>query len=214
MEKKVKIFLLISIILIFLGPILGFALDKLFLYGGSQSIPETSNSDIRDAFNFNFALVKNQKLVVEFSASTPNDTVTLKFMRKLDFDEAYATSTASTSITGLRFITHVFVFDSAPIVSDVLSEQISEYGQYYIEFSGDATTSGNHLISIPGEYVLFVYGTDSQAGTHVAFDITIKADGPGEIIELWCIIIGIITLVAIMLFTTYGYLNKTKRGLL
>jgi hypothetical protein len=135
-------------------------------------------------------------------------------MRKANFDEEYAASTAPTSITGLRFIYNQFVFMSDPTVNDALSVAISESGQYYIEFSGDATTSGNHLISVPGDYVAFVYGTDSQAGTHVAFNIKIRADGPGAMIELWCILIGIIVLVAIMLLTTYGYLNKTRRGLL
>jgi hypothetical protein len=214
LEKKIKIILLISVILLLLGPTLGFFLDKITLCDQNVSIPETSNTNIQDAFAFDFSLGKNQKIVVEFSVSTPNDSLTLKFMRKANFDEEYAASTAPTSITGLRFIYNQFVFMSDPTVNDALSVAISESGQYYIEFSGDATTSGNHLISVPGDYVAFVYGTDSQAGTHVAFNIKIRADGPGAMIELWCILIGIIVLVAIMLLTTYGYLNKTRRGLL
>jgi len=214
MEKKIKIILLVSVILLFLGPTLGFFLDKINLYDQTVAIPETSNTNIQDAFAFDFSLAKNQKLVVEFSVSTPNDSLTLKFLRKANFDQYYAASTASTSIGGLRFIYNQFVFMSAPTVDDALLVTISESGQYYIEFSGDATTSGNHLISIPGDYAVFVYGLDSQAGTHVAFNIKIRADGPGAIIELWCILIGIIALVAIMLLATYGYLNKTRRGLL
>ena len=214
MEKKIKIFLLIGIILLFLGPTLGFFLDKLNLYDQNVSIPETSNSNIQDAFAFEFSLGQNQKLVAEFSVSTPNDTLILKFMRKANFDEEYAASTNPTTLTGLRFIYNQFVFMSDPTVNEAFSVSIAESGQYYIEFSGDATASGNHLISIPGDYVLFVYGVDSQAGTHVAFNIKIRADGPGEIIELWCILIGLIILVALMLLATYGYLKKTGRGLL
>ena len=214
MEKKIKIVLLISIILLFLGPTLGFFLDKINLYNQTVSIPETSDNNLQDAFNFQFSLVKNQKLVVEFSVSTPNDTLTLKFLRKPNFDEEYASSTNPTTLTGLRFLYTQFVYMADPTVDDLTSVSIAESGQYYIEFSGGATTSGNHLISIPGDYVVIVYGDDDQSGTHVTFDINIKADGPGDIIELWCILIGLIVLVAIMLLATYGYVNKTRRGLL
>ena len=214
MEKKIKILVLISLILIILGPILGLLLNKVTLVDQSFVTSDTSNSDIQNATAIEFTLSKGEKIVIEFSLSTENVTANLIILGKGTYNQAYEASSAPGSISGEKyFIYSQFTFGQTPSnqagADDIRS--ISNEGYWYIEFAGEV--SGLYLRSVPGDYVVIVSGTNS-GGTNVYFDLVIKIDGPGDIIETLLILIGIGALLAIMFTTTLGYLKKTRRGLL
>ncbi|MBY9004733.1 MAG: hypothetical protein KGD73_12220 [Candidatus Lokiarchaeota archaeon] len=214
MEKKIKILVLVSVILIILGPVVGLLLNKVVVVPNQPFvIQETSNTDIQDAYAYPFSLAKGQKLVVEFSVFTANVSATIKILGKGTFDQAFEATSNPGGITGLDLIYSQFAFGQSPSSqsSSATSRSISNEGYWYIEFAGD--TTGDYLISIPGDYVVIVYGTNSFA-TNVYFNIEVKIDGPGEIVELLMILVGVGALVAIMLLGTAGYLKKTGRGLL
>ena len=186
MEKRAKIVLLIGIILIIAAPILGFFLDKLILYSAAPVTPpiqETSDTDIANAYNFPVSLAKNQKLVVEFSIYYPDVSATLKILGKGAYEAAVATNANPNGITGENFVYSEFTWGQSPSSSTVStnSRNINEDGYWYIEFAG--TTSGDYLVSRPGDYVVVVYGTNSGSSTDVTFNITIKTDGPGEFLQ-------------------------------
>ena len=215
MEKKIKILVLVSVILIILGPVLGLFLNKITLVDQSYVISETSSADVQNATAYGFTIVKGQKVVIEFSAFTENVTANLIILSKGTYDVEYAASTAPGSITGERFFIYSeFTFGETNIGNLVDSDDIrtiTEVGYWYIEFAGGV--DGDLLRYIPGDYVVIVYGNNAD-GTDVSFDLVIKIDGPGEILQLLFILIGIGALVAIMLLATIGYLKKTGRGLL
>jgi hypothetical protein len=213
MEKKIKILILICVILIILGPILGLALNKVILVNQSFVISETSNTDIQNATAYEFTLSKGQKIAIEFSVNTANVTATLKILGKGAYDQAYEASSNPGPITGKNLIYSQFAFGQTPASqsASATSRSITNDGFWYIEFAGD--TTGDYLISVPGDYVVIVYGTNSFA-TNVYFNLVIKMDGPGAIVETLLILIGVGALVAIMLLVTIGYLKKTGRGLL
>jgi len=88
--KKYKILVLISVIIIILGPILGFFFNKIILVNQSFVTSETSNNDVQNATAIEFTLVKDQKAVIEFSAFTENVTANLIILSKGTYDLAYA----------------------------------------------------------------------------------------------------------------------------
>ncbi|MEJ2296819.1 MAG: hypothetical protein P8Y23_18895 [Candidatus Lokiarchaeota archaeon] len=215
MEKRVKIVVLIGIILVIGAPILGFFLDKLILYSAAPETPpnqETSQTDIAESNNLHVSLAKNQKLVIEFSVYYPDVSVTLKILGKGAYDAAVATNANPNGITGENFVYSEFTWGQSPSssTSSTSSRTITEDGYWYIEFAG--TTSGDYLVSRPGDYEVVVYGTNSGSSTEVAFNITIKTDGPGEFLQYLLLTIGIIILVIFALYFSYSYLNKLRRN--
>ena len=214
MEKKIKILVLISVLLIILGPILGLFLNKITLVDQSFTISATSDDDIQNATAYDFTLSKGQKIVIEFSVSTENVTADLIILGKATYDQEYESSTPPGSITGEKyFIYSQFAFGQPPsnqASSDDI-RSISNEGYWYIEFAGEV--SGLYLRSVPGDYVVIVSGTNS-GGPNIFFDLVIKIDGPGDIVETLLILIGVGALVAIMILGTVVYLKKTGRGLL
>ena len=213
MEKKIKILVLISIILIILGPVLGLLLNKVILVNQSFVISDTSSSDIQNATAIEVSLSKGQKIVIEFSVSTENVSATLKILGKGTYDEEDVPSNPPGPITGKNLIYSQFAFGQTPAsqTNSATSRSITNEGFWYIEFAGDVT--GDYLISVPGDYVVIVYGSNA-GGTNVYFDLIVKIDGPGEIIGMLLTLVGIGMLVAILVIGTIGYLKKTGRGLL
>ena len=215
MEKKIKILVLIGLILIILGPILGLLLNKITLVDQSYVVSETSSADVQNATAYEFKLSKGQKIVIEFSVSTENVTANLIILGKGTYDQAYEASTAPGSISGEKyFIYSEFAFGQTPISNQAHSDDIrsiSNEGYWYIEFAGEV--SGLYLRSVPGDYVVIVYGSNT-GGTNVYFDLIVKIDGPGEIIGMLLTLVGIGMLVAILVIGTMSYLKKTGRGLL
>ncbi|MHA1191011.1 MAG: hypothetical protein ACTSP9_01790 [Promethearchaeota archaeon] len=212
-NKKIKLLVLISLVIIILGPILGLLLNKVTLVDQSYVIDESSNSDIQNATAYEFTLSKGQKIIIEFSVFTANVTATLKILGKGYYDQAYEASSNPGPLSGESLIYSQFAFGQSPSTqtASATSRSITNDGFWYMEFAG--STTGDYLISVPGDYVVIVYGTNSFA-TNVFFDLVVKIDGPGEIVEVLLILIGIGALLAIMFMTTLGYLKKTRRGLL
>jgi hypothetical protein len=157
-------------------------------------------------------------VTIEFSVNYLNVTAYLKIVGKGYYDAEYLAGTNTNNLNGEDFIYSEFTYGRSPSVYDVATStnvvSITEDGYYYIEFAGD--TTGDFLRSVPGSYVIVVYGTNSGGPSwdNVKFDIAIRIDGPGQILELIMILIGVTILVALMLLLTFGYLKKTKRGLL
>ena len=212
MEKKIliKIILIIGIGLIISGPILGYATDKVVIVPKkTEAIQETSDAEIQYAYNKEFSLVKNQKLVIKFSVFFPNITARLKIFNKYYYD-ALAPNTDPTGLTGEDFIYSTYVIGQSPTTQGATSVTITEQGERYIEFAGSRT--GTSLISLPGQYVVVVYGVNSGTETDVRFNIGIKKDGPGGILSTIFIIAGIIILLCYALLLSYNYLNKLRRG--
>jgi hypothetical protein len=219
MVNKYKIFALISVIIIVLGPIFGVVLDKITLFDNNVLISTDSNSNIQKAFAYPFTLTKDQKLTMEFSVNTRNVSATLKIFTKPEYDTYNSVNTTNpNSHTGESFTYSEFGYqpypDPSSLTHPVTSVSITEDGYYYCEFAG--YTSSNNLVSRPGDYVVVVYGYNSQAPTwtNVTFNIKLRIDGPGQFLGGLFITIGVSALVATMIFAALSYLKKTRRALL
>ena len=217
MVNKYKIFALISVIIIALGPIFGITLNKITLFDNNVLISTDSNSNIQKAFAYPFTISNDQKLSIEFSVNTRNVSATLKIFARPAYDTYNSVNTTDPgSQTGESFTYSEFGYGQNPasLTGSTTSRSISESGYWYCEFAGD--TSGDYLVSRPGSYVLVVYGYNSQAPTwtNVTFNIKLRIDGPGQFLGGLFITIGVSALVATMILAALSYLKKTRRALL
>jgi len=198
-KKTAYIIIGIGVACLVLGPLFGILLDKMTIYERKpQVIQEDSTTSVRNAFAQAVTLSKDQKLIVEISEFYPNSSVTIRIITKSVFDRAYSLDDPPGGLSGLEFVYSEFGWGSSPAGSTVGTTSLSLPGNgiyFYIEFMGDRV--GDSLISWPGDYYVIVYGSNSGpvTDTNVAFDITIKVDGPGQALNNLLILIGAFILV-------------------
>ena len=215
-RKKISmIILIVGIAFLVLAPILGYTLDKSTLVDRRPAtIREDSSAGLTRAFAFGISLGSGQIARIEFSVYYANVTATLKIFGRGYYDQQKALNNSPGGMTGLDFIYSQFVYGQSPstFTSSASSRTITYNGYWYIEFAGD--TSGDYLISIPGSYVVVVYGNNDgpSANTAVSFNIMIKIDGPGDLLERIFYYIGAGVLLAAVLFVSFGYYKKFKGG--
>ena len=215
-RKKISmIILIIGIAFLVLAPILGYSFDKTTLTDRSPAtIREDSSAGLTRAFAFGISLGSGQIARMEFSVYYANVTATLKIFGRGYYDQQKALNNSPGGMTGLDFIYSQFVYGQSPstFTGSTSSRTITYNGYWYIEFAGD--TSGDYLISIPGSYVVVVYGNNDgpSANTAVSFNIMIKIDGPGDLLARIFYYIGAGVLLAAVLFVSFGYYKKFKGG--
>ena len=198
-KKTAYIIIGFSIVCLILGPFFGLLLNKVSVYEKKpEIIQEDSTTSMSNAFAKSVTLSKDQKLIVEISEFYPNSSVTIKIIAKSVYSQAKSLDTPPWAISGLQFVYSEFGWGSSPggSTTGASSLNLPSSGIYfYIEFMGDRV--GDSLISWPGDYYVIVYGSNSGpiTDTAVPFDITIKVDGPGEMLNNLFILIGALILV-------------------
>lgn len=162
-------------------------------------------------------MASRQKVRIEFSVYYANVSATLKIFGKGYYDQQYAlNNTPVDNLIGLDFIYSQFVWGQSPSTrTDSDNERsftFSEDGYWYIEFAGD--TYGDYLISIPGSYVIVVYGDNNgpPSDTSVRFNLVVTMDGPGDFLEDFFYYIGAGVIGVVILLLSYGYYKKFKGG--
>ena len=215
-RKKISmIIFIVGIAFLVLAPILGYYLDKsTIVERRPATIGEDSSAGLTKAFASGFTLASNQKARIEFSVYFANVTSTIKIFGKGYYDQQYAANNTPGSMTGLDFVYSQFVWGQSPssFTYDDNSRTITYNGYWYIEFAGG--TNNDYLISIPGSYVVVVYGNNDgpAANTNIRFNIVLKIDGSGELFERIFYYIGAGVILAAILFVSFGYYKKFKGG--
>ena len=215
-RKISMIFLIVGIAFLVLAPILGYTLDKSTLVERRPAtINEDSSAGLRKAYAFGFSLASNQKARIDFSVYYANVSATLKIFGKGYYDQRYTLNSTPSGLIGLYFICSEFVWGETPSVGTTIntnSRNIQYDGYWHIEFAGD--TDDPYLISIPGSYVIVVYGNNDgpPSDTSVSFNLVIKIDGPGEFLERIFYYIGAGVILVAILFVSFGYYKKFKGG--
>ncbi|TET58676.1 MAG: hypothetical protein E3J52_07850 [Promethearchaeota archaeon] len=213
-KKKISmIIFIVGVALLITAPILGYFLDKSVLYERKPVvIDEDSDDGLQSAFAYPFSIGKDQKITIEFSVYYANVTATLKILGKGYYDQQKALNSTPGGLTGQDFVYSRFVRGQSPSADSDDERSITYNGYWYIEFAGD--TDGGYLISIPGSYVIVVYGDNDgpPADTDVLFNIVIKKDGPGDFLEELFYYLGAGVIAALVLFISYSYYKKFKGG--
>jgi hypothetical protein len=215
-RKKISlIILIVGIAFLILAPILGYTLEKsIHLDRRPVTIEEDSSAGLSEAFASRFSLQSNQKVRIDFSVYYANVTATLKIFGKGYYDQQLALNNSPAGMSGLDFVYSQFVWGQSPssFTNDASSRTITYNGYWYIEFAGG--TNGDYLISIPGAYVVVVYGDNDgpPADTDVRFNIVIEKDGPGDLLERLFYYIGAAVILVAIFFVSFGYYKKIKGG--
>jgi hypothetical protein len=164
------------------APVVNATLGKLTIFSADDFIGTTS-TNLRDAKAWRFSLGGQQKALVRLSTRFTGLSITLKIVASDYFASSWQNpATLSANVNGRTFVYDTPVYYGSP-GNGVAATSItiaSSTGVTNIEFAGSA--SGTVLISIPGDYVLFVYGT-SSTGTQLNYEIDIMIDGPGKLIS-------------------------------
>ncbi|MHA2008049.1 MAG: hypothetical protein ACXABO_11945 [Promethearchaeota archaeon] len=216
-KKKLSlIILLIGIILLVSAPILGYTLDKIeILNKRGINIEEDSTFGIESAYDYPISLQEGQKIVIEFSVFYANVSATLIILGKGLYDQQLALNSSPTIISGQYFVYSQFAWGQSPYLytSSTNSITISNNGYWYIEFAGG--TGGDYIISIPGKYVIVIYGDNSgpPIDTSVRFNLKIRIDGPGDFLEELFYYLGTGVMVGLVLLVAYDYYKKLRRGI-
>ena len=219
MKKKISIpILIVGIVLLIIAPILGYTMDKMVLYERKPvTISEDSEDGLKEAFAYPFSIRKDQKVTIDFSVYYANVSATLKIFGKGFYDQQFALNdTPLDLLIGQNFVYSQFVWGQSPSTYTGSDNQrtfgYSEDGYWYIEFAGG--TSGDYLISIPGSYVIVVYGDNNGPAddTSVLFNLVIKTDGPGEFLEELFYYIGAGIFGILVLYIAYDLYKKFKGG--
>jgi hypothetical protein len=216
-RKILKIFFIIGIAVLILAPILGYTTDKITIYNRKPVvIDEDSSIGIEKAFAFHFSLASNQKVRIEFSVFYANISASLKIFGHGYYSQQYALNNSPAGLTGLSFAYSQFVWGQTPSIytgsDNIRTIGYNEDGYWYIEFAG--STSGDYLISIPGSYVIVVYGDNNgpSSDTKVRFNLVVKIDGPGDLLEVLFYYIGAGILGILCLYLAFDYYKKFKGG--
>jgi hypothetical protein len=215
--KIALILLIIGIVSLIIAPILGYYTERITVYNRKPVvIHEDSSIGLTEAFAYHFSLTSNQKVRIEFSVYYPNISATLKIFGNGYYSQQLALNSSPGVLTGLNFIYSQFVWGQSPSTYTGSDNQrtfgYSQDGYWYIEFAGG--TSGDYLISIPGSYVIVVYGDNNgpAADTTVLFNLVIKTDGPGEFLEELFYYIGAGIFGILVLYIAYDLYKKFKGG--
>ncbi|HME52944.1 MAG TPA: hypothetical protein VKM55_12055 [Candidatus Lokiarchaeia archaeon] len=177
----------------------------------SQAMNNDSNIGMKKAYAVPFTLGNDQEVYIKFSDSYANMSVTMKILARAQYNVAYGTNSTPSSQTGKNFIYCTAIYGSSPLsgCTSASSVTIANGGWYSIEFKGGM--SGNSLTSIPGDYNVVVYGTNSTTAGNdvVVFSINVQIDGPGRAIGNILSIGGWIAVAIFAVIIAYYAMKKT-----
>ena len=192
--KKLKILLAMGLLFLILGPIVGGLTEKIRLYSESSKVVDIeSENSFRSVDPYEISIKKNQKVMIQFSVYSPNVTASLKIFGKGLFDSEYQKNdTMPQNVNGRYFLISRPSWSGDPSWYEDTQRVVScnQDDFYYLEFMGDGD-SGDIIWSEPGEYVIFVYGSNSyNMSTDVIYNIEVHKDGPSTLIKQWSSSIG------------------------
>ena len=169
--------------------------ETILIYNESNKlVDQDSEISFQNVDPYEISIKKNQKVTIKFSVYSQNVAANLKIFGKGLFDSEYIKNDTygPQNVSGRYFLisrpTWSYDPGSYRYTQTVVSCVQDDF--YYIEFMGDGN-SGNIIWNEPGDYVIFVYGSNSyNMSTEVLYNIEIYKDGPSTLIKKWCSSIG------------------------
>ncbi len=196
LKKTIKVLLTMGLLFLILGPIVGEMAEKVLIHDESNKlIDQESEISFHNVSSYEISIKKNQKITIEFSVYSQNVTASLKIVGKGLFDSEYMKNDTGgpQNVSGRYFLISKPAWGGNPSYYGETQTVVScvQDDYYYIEFMGDGRESGNLIWNEPGDYVIFIYGSNSyNMSTEVIYNIEIYKDGPSTEIKKWCSYIG------------------------
>ncbi|QEE15730.1 hypothetical protein DSAG12_01557 [Promethearchaeum syntrophicum] len=187
-KKTIKILLTLGIICLILGPLLGEMTESILIHNESSKIVnQESEKSFHDVDAYEISIKKNQKITIKFSVYSQNVTAYLKIFGKGLFDSEYIKNDTygPKNVSGRYFLISKPAWSGDPSWFGETQMVVSciQDDFYFIEFMGDGS-SGGYIWNEPGDYVVFVYGSNSyNMSTEVTYNIEIYKDGPSTLLR-------------------------------
>ncbi|MHA1620466.1 MAG: hypothetical protein ACTSVZ_14410 [Promethearchaeota archaeon] len=214
-KKKIKILLALGLLFLILGPMVGEMTETFRIYNESDKIvDQESEISFHNVDQYEITIKKNQKITIKFSVYSPNVTASLKIFGKGLFDSEYLKNDTNgpQNVDGRYFMISTPSWSGDPSWYEDTQRVVScdQDDFYYIEFMGDGN-SADAIWNEPGEYVVFVYGSNSyNMSTDVIYNIEIYKDGPSTLIKTWSSTIGWLLLIVAGFFIVNESIKKFK----
>ena len=187
-KKKLKFLLVLGLLFLILGPIIGEMSETILIYDESnESIDQESEKSFHNVTSYEISIKKNQKITIKFSVYSENVTASLKIVGKGLFDSEYTKNDTygPPNVTGRYFLISRPTWSGDPSWYGYTQTVVScvQDDFYFIEFMGDGN-SGSTIWNEPGDYVIFVYGSNSyNMSSEVIYNIEVYKDGPSAAIR-------------------------------
>lgn len=195
LKKYQTILLTIGLLFLILGPVVGEMTETIIIFNEpNKHVDQESEVSFHNVDKYNVSIKKNQKIIIKFSVYSLNVTASLKIFGKGLFDSEYKKNDTygPQNVSGRYFLISRPTWSGDPSWYGYTQTVVScvQDDFYYIEFMGDGN-SANIIWNEPGEYVIFVYGSNSfNMSTEVIYNIEIYEDGPSVQIKKWFSNIG------------------------
>ena len=216
-KKILEVLLTMGLLFLILGPIVGEMAETILIHDESNKlVDQESEISFHNVDSYEINIKKNQKITIKFSVYSQNVTASLKIFGKGLFDSECAKNDTygPQNVSGRYFLISKPTWSSDPRWSGYTQTVVTcvQDDFYYIEFLGDGN-SGNTIWNEPGEYVIFVYGSNSyNMSTEVLYNIEIYKDGPSTLIKNWCSSIGWAMLIVAGLVIINDSIKKFRSG--
>ncbi len=187
-KKNLTIFLTIGILFLILAPIVGEMTETILIDNEEDElVDQESQVSFHNVDTYNVSIKENQKITIKFSVYAQNVTASLKIFGKGLFDSEYNKNDTfgPLNVSGRYFLISRPTWSGDPSWYGYTETVVScvQDDFYYIEFMGDGAP-GNTIWNEPGEYVIFVYGSNSfNMSKEVIYNIEIYIDGPSDVIR-------------------------------
>ena len=216
-KKIVKVLLTMGLLFLILGPIVGKMAEKVLIHDESNKlVDQESEISFHNVDPYEIKIKKNQKITIKFSVYSQNVTASLKIFGKGLFDSEYTKNDTfgPQNVSGRYFLISRPTWSGDPSWYGYTQTVVScvQDDFYYIEFMGDGS-SGNTIWNEPGDYVIFVYGSNSfNMSTEVIYNIEIYKDGPSIQIKKWFSSIGWALIIIAGLVIINNSIKKIRSG--
>jgi hypothetical protein len=203
-KKKLKFLLGLGLLFLILGPILGEMTETILIHNeSSKLVDQESEKSFHNVTSYEISIKKNQKVTIKFSVYSENVTASLKIVGKGLFDSENIKNDTygPPNVTGRYFLISKQVWSGDPSWYEETQRVVicNQDDFYFIEFMGDGN-SGGIIWNEPGDYVIFVYGSNSyNMSSEVIYNIEVYKDGPSAVIR--------------NIFSTIGWLMIIVAGL-
>jgi hypothetical protein len=191
----------IGILLVVLATIFGATLQKSNVVNVSDAtVTEQSSNGLEAAWVRPFELGEDQHIQIILSCNTANDSINLMIIPEGLYVQQEALNSTPGSITGLSMVTYVRSWGETPVgvntalltASPSMGNTITVEAVFGGAFLADAW-GDDHVVTVPGKYVIVVYGTDADTPSTVSdvtFSLQVITDGPGPVLQIVFAIVG------------------------
>lgn len=181
-----------------------------------QNISDDSAVSFHDVAAYEISIKRGQKFIIKFSVYTVNVSASLKIVGKGLFDSEYQknATNAPQTVTGKYFLVSKPAWGYDPSVSEDTQTVVTciQDDFYYLEFMGDGQSSNDLIWNEPGDYVIFVYGSNLfvNSTSGVTFNLEILKSGPSNVITDIFYLLGLGVILIAGLVIGMRMLNKWR----